>query len=303
MKTRTYIALALCGLVLASCGKKKEEKPFTDYSLSEKSSKIDSVSYFLGENIAVMRTEPNPNNFLETKEDRKNFDEGFEAGLAAGLKKGKAYNYGLMIGTSMAFEFLNQGETLGEEFNLNAIASGFKKSFDNNGELKKEVQASSIQHQQYVQAAMQQLQAKANQKKADEALKKTETAKKSLPGVASKEGYSEVNGIYLKTLTPGDGHKLQNGDKVMAIMSLCDEQGTPIYPSSPVPQEIGVTNTYSPALDAVLTTLEMNGKYSILGTVDQLFSKDMATQGVLSGQFDPEKIYMLVYEVSPESNN
>lgn len=301
MKTKSILAAALCALVLVGCGKKGADK-FKEVKLDGKNvSATDSIGYYMGETMAVQVDGMAKNDtLLKDKKARENFDEGFYAGLEAVTGDNEAFNLGFVQGVSVAFGVSEQLKAMGENVDIAAIASGYTNAFDKNGNLKKKVEEESSMHSMKLQALMSQMQGKAQQKKNEEFMKKTEAAKKKLVGEAKKGGYTDVNGYYVKTLAAGKG-KLKNGQKVAAVITLKDGTGKEVYPSQPIPQTIGEASNLSPAIDAIVSTVEMNGKYQIIGTVEQIFGKDVAAQVVQQGQVDPSQLYILEYEVAPES--
>ncbi len=299
MKTRTILAAALCGLVLVGCGKKGADK-FNEVKLDKKSTLGDSVSYYIGEQMAMQRVQlATSDTLLKSAEAQAKYDEGFYAGLEAMTGDNKAFNEGFANGVQLARELMAQGEMMGEKFTVDAVASGYAASFDKNGKALKTLEESAQKHQAQLMTMMQQLQGKAMKKQADEAIKKTAPAKKTLPATAKKEGYTQVNGFYMKSVAPGNGTKLKNGDNITATLGLSDMEGNAIFPANPIGQTVGTGSTYSPALDALQTSMEMNGKYLVIGTVDQLLAPDMAAQAIMSGQLDPTKLYVIDYEIAP----
>lgn len=293
------MAAALCGLVLVGCGKKGADK-FNEVKLDKKSTLADSVSYFLGEQMAMQRVQLAANDtLLKAAEAQAKYDEGFYAGLEAMTGSDKAFNLGFINGVNLASELINQGEMMGEKFSIDAVASGYSNSFDKNGKAVKNLENSATQHQAQLMTMMQQLQGKAMKKQAEDAIKKTAPAKKTLPATAQKEGYSQVNGYYMKAVAPGNGTKLKAGDNITATLGLSDMKGNAIFPANPIGQTVGTGSTYSPALDALQTSMEMNGKYLVIGTVDQLLAPDMAAQAIMSGQLDPTQLYVIDYEIAP----
>lgn len=299
MKTKTILAAALCALVLVGCGKKGADK-FNEVKLDGKATANDSIGYYLGEQMAMQRVElAKSDTLLKTAEAQAKYDEGFYAGLEAMTGENEAFNEGFINGVTLAGQLLSQGKALGEKFDIAAVASGYAASFDKNGKPVKNLEKKATENQGKLMTMMQQLQGKAMKKQADEAIKKTAPAKKILDAEAKKAGYTKTSGYYVKTVQAGNGSKLKNGDNVTATIGLSDTEGNVIFPANPIGQTVGTGSTYSPALDAVQTSLEMNGKYLIIGTVDQLFAPDMASQAIMSGQLDPTKLYVIDYEVMP----
>lgn len=299
MKTKTIFAAALCALVLVGCGKKGADK-FNEVKLDAKASSSDSIGYFLGEQLAADRVQrAKTDTLLKSSEAQAKYDEGFYAGLEAMTGDNKAFNAGFINGVMIANELLAQGDALGEKFDIAAVASGYNSAFDKKGNPVKDLDKKAQEHQGKLMTMMQQLQGKAMKRQADEAIKKTAPAKKALPATAKKEGYKAVNGYYMKTVAPGNGTKLKNGDVITATLGLKDTKGNEIFPANPIGQTVGTGSVYSPAIDALQTSMEMNGKYLIIGTVDQIFAPDMAAQAIMSDQLDPTQLYVIEYEVAP----
>lgn len=299
MKTRTLCAAALCALVLVGCGKKGADK-FNDVKLGDKATAGDTISYYIGEQMASQRVQmAATDTLLKSAEAQARFDEGFYAGLDAMTGDDKAFNRGFIMGAQVASELMAQGEAMDEEFSIDALASGYKNSFDKNGKAAKELDKKAMEHQGVLMANMQRLQAKAMKKQSEDALKKTAAAKKGLDAAAKKQGYKQVNGIYVKEVKAGNGTKLKAGDQITATLGLSDSKGNAIFPPNSVGQTVGTGDAYSPAIDAVQTALEMGGQYMIIGTVDQILASDMAAQAIMSGQLDPTQLYIIDYSVAP----
>lgn len=302
MKTKTILTAALCALVLVGCGKKGADK-FNEVKLDGKASTNDSIGYYLGEQMALQRVQmAQSDTLLKSAEAQAKYDEGFYAGLEAMMGDNKAFNAGFINGVTLAGQLLEQGEALNEKFDIAAVASGYAASFDKNGKAVNKLQEKATANQGKLMTMMQQLQGKAMKKQADEAIKKTAPAKKKLDAEAKKAGYTKTNGFYVKTVASGNGTKLKNGDNITAVIGFSDAAGNQIFPANPIGQTVGTGATYSPAIDALQTSLEMNGKYLIMGTVDQLFAPDMAAQAIMSGQVDPTQLYVIDYEIAPAAD-
>lgn len=302
MKAKVLCAAALSALVLTGCGSKGADK-FNDVKLDKQSTVADTISYYLGEQMANQRVQmAATDSLLKSPEAQAKFDEGFYAGLEALSGKDKAFNEGFHMGAQMAYELMAQGKAIETEFSIDALASGYKNSFDKKGNAVKDLDKKAMEHQGTLMTAMQQLQGKAMKKQAEEAIKKTAPAKKKLDAAAKKAGYAKINGIYVKTVTKGNGAKLQNGQQVSATLGLSDTKGNSVFPPNTMNQTVGTGDTYSPAIDAVQASLEMGGSYMIMGTVDQIFAKDMAAQAIMSGQLDPAQLYILDYSVAPAAD-
>lgn len=299
MKIKTLCAAALCGLVLVGCGKKGADK-FNEVKLGGKATQADSVSYYIGEQMAMQRVQiAKTDTLLKSSEAQAKYDEGFYAGLEAMMGDNKAFNQGFATGVGVAAQLLSQGEAMGEKFSIDALASGYSSAFDKNGKAVKNLEKNANEHQGKLMTLMNDMQGKAMKKKADEAIKKTEPAKKKLAAEAKKAGYTKVGNYYVKTVEAGNGTKLKAGDKIMATISLMDSEGNVVLPGNPIEQTVGSTSTYSPALDAIQTSLDMNGHYQIMGSIDQLIAPDQAAQGIISGMVDPAMVYVMDYTIAP----
>lgn len=303
MKIKTLCAAVLCGLVLVGCGKKGADK-FNEVKLGGKATQADSVSYYIGEQMAMQRVQLAQNDtLLKTAEAQAKYDEGFYAGLEAMLGDDKAFKQGFSTGVGVAAQLLSESEAMGYKLSIDALASGYASAFDKNGKAVKNLEKNANEHQGKLMMLMNDMQAKAMKKQADEAIKKTAPAKKKLAAEAKKAGFTKVGNYYVKTVEAGNGIKLKAGDKIMATIGLADNKGNVVIPGNPIEQTVGSTSTYSPALDALQTKLDMNGHYQIMGSIDQLIAPDQAAQGIISGMVEPGMVYVLDYTIAPATSD
>lgn len=299
MKLIKFGVMALCALALVGCGK-KGAKDFKEVKLGKEATAADSVSYFLGEQIASNRFMlQQQDTAFKSKKAIEKFDEGFYAGLKAMTGDDEAFNQGYAMGVMAANQLYLMGKEYGEKFSVDGMASGYASAFDKSGNKMAKFDENVVKHQGVMMSLMQNYQAKAQLKQVEEALKKTAGAKKKLPAEAKKNGYAAVNGFYVKTAAKGNGTKLTKGQAITANLGLNDVKGNAIFPVQSVQQTVGDNSSYSPAIEGVISTFEMGGHYYILGTVDQLFNKDMAAQAIMSGQMNPDQLYVIDYTVAP----
>lgn len=299
MKLINFGVAALCAVALIGCGKKNSIDDFKTVKLDKTATLADSVCYYLGEQIVSSRFNlQQQDSTFKSKENLQKYDEGFYAGLQA-MSDNEAYNQGYATGVQVASQLAMMKKQLGENFNVDAIAAGYASAFDKSGNKVAKFDENLGAHQIQLQTLMQRVQMKAQEKQQKEALKKVETAKKKLSAEAKKGGYKQVNGIYVKTLAAGNGTQLKKGDRITATLGIKNAKGEELFPAMPQQQTVGDNSSYSPAIEAIITTLEMNGQYQIIGTLDQLFAEDMAAQMAMSGQMDPEQLYIFDYTVGP----
>ncbi len=301
MKTKTLAAIAMCGLVLSSCG----STSFKDVKLDKNATANDSIAYLFGEQNASQKVQlMAQDTTLKSEDAQKKFDEGFKAGIAALKDADVAYLYGFMSGSNAIATLKMQGKELGEDFSADALVSGYTNAFDPKkpGTLKKEISDNASLNQGLLMSLMQNLQQKATKKAADEAVKQAEAAKKQLPAIAKKEGYNAVNGVYVKTVNAGN-EALTDGQQISVNISLEEQGGKVIFPPMQSNQTVGQAATYSPAVDKVMSTFKMGGHYRLLGSASDLFPADMVAELVRAKQIDPSKLYVFDYEILGEAAN
>lgn len=301
MKTNKIISVALMALVLVGCGKKGADK-FKDVKLDKNATATDTIGYYMGEYLANVRTQMAENDTVLKSDDAKaKFDEGFYCGLEALSGDDQAFNRGFISGVMAAAEIMMKAEAADEKIQMDAFASGYANSFDKNGKPVKDLDKRVNEHRYVLMAKLQQLEGRIMNKQIEDALKKTDAAKKNVEATAKKEGYSKMGNYYVKTVDKGTGTKLTKGENVIATIGIRDVAGNVVMPQGQISQVIGEPTNFFPPIDALQLNMDLGGKYYIIGTIDQLVTKDMAAQKILSNEVDPSTLFVLEYVTAPAS--
>ncbi len=253
-----YLAIASLGigLALTSCnGTKGSDKPISDYkNLTE----MDSLAYYLGEMYAAQYYNLAQQDSTFSKED---FIKGIETGIDA-IKDNEAYNRGIMMG----IQFAMQSRAFKEEMETSVNHSMFL-----NG-LTYALSGDSVKDATTVQTKMQEITAriaKRAQEKADA------EAKRILSAAAKKKGYKEVDGLYVKIATPGEGETLKPGYEFTYTMKVVGADGKAIEQFSQPGEQKGILNRTIPmqtSMGQAVKSMKPGETASFLFTADQFLN-------------------------------
>lgn len=256
-KTILVSFLALASAVgMVSCGSPGNGKPLSEIRGSDAK---DSLLYYFGQMEAAQYWRDSAkDSLLQTEASRMAYLKGLMAGLKA-IKEDENYNRGLVAGVRMAVNMRDFEKEYGVELNPGVIVESLEYGLRSDS-IVDEV---NVTRQFYDLLGYFQEKRDAADKSASE---------KVIKDVARKMGlYNIAEGIYGKTLTPGHGPALVDGDKVRVSISLTSggqELGIPM------PEEVAVGDHYvSSTLNTALRAMHVGEKCEYAVTAYKFFGR------------------------------
>lgn len=220
---------ALSLLLLASC----DGGNVTGKSIKEAGATTtnDSISYYEGMAMAQMYQQmAMSDTTLKGDQGKADFMKGFAAGLKALEGKSDGEAAGIIAGIQAAMQNKDLTKTFDIQFNNNLIRTGLAYA------LSADSLAQSSEGPQYLNKTMQRLSAKKGEENRKAALQ-------SMSGLA-KQGFKQVQpGIYAKTVKPGTGAQLKDGDNVTGKVVMKNSKNQPID-KLPMPEKFIVGQTF-----------------------------------------------------------
>lgn len=217
-----FSLFALLALLLFSCGGKPEKITDIPNATAE-----DSLMFYYGQmNANNYWYDAQSDTILKTEEGRKEFIEGFVAGLQNG-KSSEPYNKGLRLGARLASRIYD-----------------FEKAYNLN--LPQDVLIASIEAALKNDSSVDIVDAQTNFYKIkdrfelDKGVRETGLSKKALEKAATNGGMEMISDtLYSKVVARGTGPKFKEGDKVEIEVTASTVEGTVIAKQFPPKIQVG----------------------------------------------------------------
>lgn len=263
MKKTRLLPLAAGLLLLGACSGPGEGQPLSDF---KNAGQADSLSYFYGAMYAdnYWRMSANDSAAREEKA-RKRYLEGVEKGMSLGSDD-KQYNDGLLVGLQFATGIRDLEKELGVKLDKKTILSAMAYG------LRADSTIDMASAQQGLQMILQTLGEKKDKENAAE-------AQKAVAAAAKKDGLKPMTeGVYGKTVKPGSGALLKEGDIVKVEMQMASLAGKKV--SFPMPSELRVgTEFQGTPMHVVLTKLHAEESVVLYVSAYSMFGQGCSRMG------------------------
>ncbi len=268
MKFRNLLAAAGVALMLGgltACN--NDTKPISTAELAG-GTQADSLMYWLGQvNAIEYLNQADRDTTLKSLEARKEFLRGLRVGLDA-VQEMEPYNTGVWQGVQMAINIRELAKQYpGMKFSDAIMTRSMAQA----------LVADSTPDGAQAQANFQRIFAEMEAAKSE---KDRDASVSGLSAAAGKLGMTEVTPyLYAKVLTPGNGTKFKDGDKVTTFIQVRRADGTQVR--LPMPREVQIGARYvSPVIAEALATMTMDGTSSFATSAYALFGKRCESMGL-----------------------
>lgn len=213
---------AFLTLVLASCDGKPEKMADIPNASAE-----DSLIFYYGQmNANNYWYDALSDTILKTEDARKEFLEGFKSGLNDG-KDNDPYNKGLQLGARLASRIHDFEKAYNLSFSRDILIASLEAGLKNDSSINlTEAQTNFYKIKDRFEV--------------DKGIREAGLSRKALAKAASKMQMRQISDtLYFKEVSPGQGAKLKNGDKVEILVTASTIDGNVIAKQFPPKITIG----------------------------------------------------------------
>lgn len=217
-------------------------------SLSENSSRTDSLAYYLGQmNAADYLREADRDTVMKEYNNKQAYIAGIKAGLSALQEGNDTYNKGVMMGMQMANNIIN----FAQQTDVKLDGSKYVAS------LSSALLADSMPNTQVAQNEFRKI---LNQIDTEKKERDKKAAQESLGAEATKANLPKISDdLYGKVTETTDSAQLVKGDEVTTEIKITKLNGDEVNIPLPAKGKVGNSRNYPEVVSSILETLK-NGE-------------------------------------------